>query len=132
MKMTKYEKLNLYKFKREQIKADFNATGVFCPDDEKAVVKYFYEVMEAYGIDVHDFEKELNNRHMRIYIVRKTPYSGKEWIYIYLKDCFYLLIDENMNKLLLEWCGDSKDSIVWKNGNIDYEQIKRNANDYLR
>ena len=43
--MTKEEKLNLYKFPRAQIKADFNATGGCCPDDELAVVKYFYEVI---------------------------------------------------------------------------------------
>lgn len=125
MKMTKEEKLNLYMFIRAQVKADFNATGGCCPDDEKALVKYFYDVMEAYGINVHEFEKELNDRHMRLYQVRKTS-TGKEWIYIYFKDCFYLLIDDNMHKLILEWCGKSKDGIVWKKGHIDYEQIERN------
>ena len=102
--MTKEEKLNLYKFAREKIKADFNATGGCCLDDERAVIKYFYDVMEAYEIDVHVFEKELNERHTRLYCVRKTS-TGKEWIYIYFKDCFYLLVDENMNKLLLEKVG---------------------------
>lgn len=104
MKMTKEEKLNLYKFMRAQVEADFNSTGGCSPDDERAVVKYFYEVMEAYGIDVHAFEIELNERHMRLYQVRKTS-TGKELIYIYFKDCFYLLIDENMHKLLLEKVG---------------------------
>ena len=127
MKMTKEEKLNLYMFKRAQVEADFNATGGCCPDDDKAVVKYFYDVLEAYGIDVHKFEEELNERHSRLYMVRKTPYSGKEWIYIYFKDCFYLLIDDNMHKLLLEWCGKSLDGVVWRKGHIDYEQMKRNA-----
>lgn len=100
--MTKEEILNLYKFKRAQVAADFNATGGCCPDDDKAVVKYFYDVLEAYGIDVHKFEEELNERHSLLYMVRKTPYSGKEWIYIYFNYCFYLLIDDNMHKLLLE------------------------------
>lgn len=102
MKMTKEEKLNLYKFMRAQVKADFKATGGCCPDDEKKVVIYFYDVLEAYGINVHKFEDELNERHSRLYMVRKTPYSGKEWIYIYFKDCFYLLVDENMHNLLIE------------------------------
>lgn len=102
--MTKEEKLNLYKFNRAQVIADFNATGGCSPDDERAVLKYFYEVMEAYGIDVHAFENELNDRHTRLYQVRKTS-TGKEWIYIYFKDCFYLLIDENMHKLLLKKVG---------------------------
>lgn len=101
MKMTKEEKLNLYKFKRAQVEADFNATGGCCPDDDRAVVKYFYDVMEAYGINVHDFENVLNERHMRLYQVRKTS-TGKEWIYIYFKDCFYLLVDDNMHNLLIE------------------------------
>lgn len=101
MKMTKEEKLNLYKFKRAQVEADFNATGGCCLDDEHAVIEYFYEVLEAYGIDVHDFENELNERHMRLYQVRKTS-TGKEWIYIYFKDCFYLLVDDNMHNLLIE------------------------------
>lgn len=100
-KMTKEEKLNFYKFKRAQVLADFNATGGCCPDDERAVVTYFYDVMEAYGIDVNAFEKELNERHMRLYCVRKTS-TGKEWIYIYFKDCFYLLVDDNMHELLME------------------------------
>lgn len=129
MKMTKEEKLNLYIFKRAQVKADFNMTGGCCPDDEKNVVIYFYDVLEAYGIDVHKFEEELNERHTRLYVVRKTPYSGKEWIYIYFKDCFYLLIDENMHKLLLKWCGKSSDGVVCRKGHIDYEQMKRNASE---
>lgn len=104
MKMTKEEKLNLYMFVRAQVKADFNATGGCCPDDEKKVIIYFYDVLESYGIDVHAFEKELNDRHTRLYCIRKTS-TGKEWIYIYFKDCFYLLIDENMHKLLLEKVG---------------------------
>lgn len=104
MKMTKEEKLNLYKFTRAKIEADFNATGGWCPDDDRAVIRYFYEVMEAYGINVHDFENELNERHMRLYQVRKTS-TGNEWIYIYFKDCFYLLVDENMHNLLLEKVG---------------------------
>ena len=127
MKMTKEEKLNLYLFKRAQVEADFNATGGCCPDDGIAVAKYFYDVLEAYGIDVHKFEEELNDRHSRLYMVRKTPYSCKEWIYIYFKDCFYLLIDDNMHKLLLQWCGKSSDGVVWRKGHIDYEQMKRNA-----
>lgn len=102
--MTKEEKLNLYKFVRAQVEADLNANGYCCHDDERALVEYFYEVMEAYGINVHALENELNERHMRLYQVRKTP-TGKEWIYIYFKDCFYLLIDENMHKLLLEKVG---------------------------
>lgn len=102
MKMTKEEKLNLYKFMRAQVEADFNTNGYCCPDDEKKVVVYFYDVLEAYGINVHKFEEELNEIHMRLYMVRKTPYSGKEWIYIYFKDCFYLLVDENMHNLLME------------------------------
>lgn len=101
MKMTKEEKLNLYKFKRAQVEADFNATGACCPDDARAVVRYFHDVLEAYGIDVHEFENELNERHMRLYQVRKES-TGKEMIYIYFKDCFYLLVDENMHKLLIE------------------------------
>lgn len=101
MKMNKEEKLNLYKFKRAKVNADFKATGGCCPDDERDMVEHFYEVMEAYGIDVHDFENELNERHMRLYLVRKTS-TGKEWIYIYFKDCFYLMVDENMHKLLME------------------------------
>ena len=125
MKMTKEEKLNLYKFKRAQVEADFNSTGACCADDARAVVRYFNDVLEAYGIDVHVFEKELNRRHMRLYQVRKES-NGKEMIYIYFKDCFYLLVDDNMHKLLLSWCGDSVDGIVWKNGHIDYEQMKRN------
>ena len=104
MKMNKEEKLNLYKFARAQVEADFNATGGCCPEDLRAVIKYFYEVMEDYGIDVHDFENELNERHTRLYQVRKTS-TGKEWIYIYFKDCFYLLVDENMHKLILEKVG---------------------------
>ena len=102
MRMTKEEKLNLYKFKRAQVEADFNANGYCCPDDEKKVVVYFYDVLEAYGINVHKLEEELNERHTRLYMVRKTPYSGKEWIYIYFKDCFYLLVDNNMHNLLIE------------------------------
>jgi hypothetical protein len=100
--MTKEEKLNLYKFKRAQVEADFNANGACSPDDARAVVMYFYDVMEAYGIDVNAFEKELNERHTRLYCVRKTPATGKEWIYIYFKDCFYLLVDDNMHELLIE------------------------------
>lgn len=104
MKMTKEEKLNLYKFKHAQVEADFNSNCGCCPDDERAVVQYFHDVLEAYGIDVHAFENELNERHMRLYQVRKTS-TGKERIYIYFKDCFYLLIDKNMHKLLLEKVG---------------------------
>ena len=104
MKMTKEEKLNLYKFKRAQVEADFNATGCACPDDARAVVTYFHDVLDAYGIDVHAFEQELNERHMRLYCVRKES-TGKERIYIYFKDCFYLLVDDNMHKLLLEKVG---------------------------
>ena len=101
MKMTKEEKLNLYKFKRAQVETDFIANGACSPDDALAVVMYFYDVMEAYGIDVHAFEKELNDRHMRLYQVRKES-TGKERIYIYFKDCFCLLVDDNMHKLLIE------------------------------
>ena len=101
MKMTKEEKLNLYKFKRAQVEADFNANGACSPDDARAVVMYFYDVMEAYGIDVNAFEKELNERHTRLYCVRKES-TGKELIYIYFNDCFYLLVDDNMHELLIE------------------------------
>lgn len=49
MKMTKEEKLNLYKFARAQVEADFNATGGCCPDDERAVVRYFYIALSSRG-----------------------------------------------------------------------------------
>lgn len=104
MKMTKEEKLNLYKFARASAEADFNATGACSPIDARNVVTYFYDVLEAYGIDVHAFENELNERHMRLYLVRKES-TGKEMIYIYFKDCFYLLVDDNMHNLLMEKVG---------------------------
>lgn len=101
MKMTKEEKLNLYKFKHDQVEADFNATGGCCPDDNRAEIRYFYDVMEAYGIDIHEFNKELNERNVRLYHVRKTS-TGIERIFVYFKDCFYLLVDGNMHELLIE------------------------------
>ena len=110
MKMTKEEKLNLYKFMRAQVEADFNANGACSPIDARNLVVYFHDVLEAYGIDVHVFENELNERHMRLYQVRKES-TGKERIYIYFKDCYYLLVDENMHNLLMEMIeGGSNDN----------------------
>lgn len=111
-------------FARAQVLAD-NALGGCCPKDERFAVESFYDVLDAYGISIKDFEKELNERYVRMYVVRQTP-GKREMIYIYFKDCFYLLIDDNMHKLLLEWCGKSLDGVVWRKSHIDYEQMKRN------
>lgn len=46
MKMTKEEKLNLYKFKRAQVEADFNENGACSPDDARAVVLPSWDLCE--------------------------------------------------------------------------------------
>lgn len=101
---TKEEKLNLYRFARANVQAD-NARGGCCLDDERLLVESFYDVLDAYEISVKDFEKELNERHVRMYVVRQAP-GKREMIYIYFKDCFYLLVDENMHQLLLKKLGE--------------------------
>lgn len=67
---------------------------------EKSADENFYKILELLKISVDDFEKELNEKNSRLYIVKYVRTEKVKRIYIYFKDCYYRLIDENMTKLL--------------------------------
>lgn len=67
---------------------------------EKRADATFYKILELLKISVDDFEKELNEKNSRLYIVKYVRSEKVKRIYIYFKDCYYRLIDENMMKLL--------------------------------
>lgn len=67
---------------------------------EKRADATFYKILGLLKISVDDFEKELNEKNSRLYIVKYVSTEKVKRIYIYFKDCYYRLIDENMMKLL--------------------------------
>ena len=67
---------------------------------EKSADATFYKILELLKISVDDFEKELNEKNSRLYVVKYVRTEKVKRIYIYFKDCYYRLIDENMTKLL--------------------------------
>lgn len=80
----------------------FHKNGGSSLEFEKAADHNFYKILDLLGISVDDFEKELNEKNSRIYIVEYVKTEKVKRIYIYFKDCYYRLIDENMVKLLKE------------------------------
>lgn len=67
---------------------------------EKRADATFYKILELLKISVDDFEKELNEKNSRLYVVKYVRAEKVKRIYIYLKDCYYRVIDENMMRLL--------------------------------
>lgn len=78
----------------------YHENGVGTTELEKAADRDFYKILELLKISVDDFEKELNEKNSRLYIVKYVMAEKVKRIYIYFKDCYYRLIDENMTKLL--------------------------------
>lgn len=75
-------------------------TGESSLEHEKRADATFYKILELLKISVDDFEKELNEKNSRLYVVKYVRTEKVKRIYIYFKDCYYRLIDENMTKLL--------------------------------
>lgn len=78
----------------------FYKTGESSLEIEKLADATFYKILELLKISIDDFEKELNEKNSRLYIVKYVRAEKVKRIYIYFKDCYYRLIDENMTKLL--------------------------------
>jgi hypothetical protein len=78
----------------------YYTTGANSLQLEKSADENFYKIIELLKISVDDFEKELNEKNSRLYIVKYVRAEKVKRIYIYFKDCYYRLIDENMTKLL--------------------------------
>ena len=78
----------------------YHENGVGTLELEKASDRNFYKILELLKISVDDFEKELNEKNSRLYIVKYVRAEKVKRIYIYFKDCYYRFIDENMTKLL--------------------------------
>lgn len=79
---------------------DCYTTGESSLKLEKSADTTFYKILELLKISVDDFEKELNEKNSRLYLVKYVKAEKVKRIYIYFKDCYYRLIDENMMKLL--------------------------------
>lgn len=75
-------------------------TGESSLELEKRADATFYKILELLKISVDDFEKELNEKNSRLYLVKYVKAEKVKRIYIYFKDCYYRVIDENMMKLL--------------------------------
>lgn len=78
----------------------YHENGVGTLELEKAADRNFYKILELLKISVDDFEKELNEKNSRLYIVKYIRAEKVKRIYIYFKDYYYRLIDKNMMKLL--------------------------------
>lgn len=75
-------------------------TGENSLELEKRADATFYKILELLKISVDDFEKELNEKNSRLYVVKYVRTEKVKRIYIYFKDCYYRVIDENMMRLL--------------------------------
>lgn len=79
---------------------DCYTTGESSLKLEKSADATFYKILELLKISIDDFEKELNEKNSRLYLVKYVKAEKVKRIYIYFKDFYYRLIDENMMKLL--------------------------------
>ena len=90
---------NRFEYLKKEIERCYT-TGESSLQLEKSADQNFYKILELLKISVDDFEKELNEKNSRLYIVKYVRTEKVKRIYIYFKDCYYRLIDENMTKLL--------------------------------
>lgn len=90
---------NRFEYLKKEIERCYT-TGESSLQLEKSADQNFYKILELLKISVDDFEKELNDKNSRLYIVKYVRTEKVKRIYIYFKDCYYRLIDENMTKLL--------------------------------
>lgn len=89
----------LFKILKNQIEQCYK-TGENSLQYEKDADRAFYKILDLIGVNIEDFEKELNAKNSRLYIVKYVKSENVKRIYIYFKDCYYRIIDENMTKLL--------------------------------
>lgn len=76
---------------REQFEnLDFETLSIL----QKKAKRVFYEILKEAEIDVNEFEKELNNKYMRLYFVED------EKIKFEFKDAVYSCIDSHMVEML--------------------------------